>query len=271
MKLLVKIGGAQLEDPASRSILVQALARARAAGHQLVLVHGGGNQIRELVRRLGLPERYHEGLRVTDAQTADVVLQILAGSVNKELVAALCAAGLPAVGMCGADGGSFGAEPLHAAGIELGYVGRVQSVDARLVETLLERGFTPVIATTAPLAIGAQGPRERFYNINADMAAAPLAAALGCDAILFLTDVPAVLDARKQRLAELDARECARLRSTGVIAGGMIPKVDAALEALAACPGAQVKIAPAAGPDAVLQALSPAVGTLFRAEYATHG
>jgi acetylglutamate kinase len=271
LKLLVKIGGAQLEEAAARAQLAVALARARAAGHQLVLVHGGGNQIRERVRRLGLPERYHEGLRVTDPETAEVVLQVLCGSVNKQLVAALNAAGLPAVGLCGADGGSFGAEPLHAAGIELGYVGRVQAVDTRLVETLLERGFVPVVATTAPLAPGAQGPDERFYNINADMAAAPLAAALGCDAILFLTDVAAVLDARKQRLAELDAGECARLRGAGVIAGGMIPKVEAALEALAACPGARVKIAPALGSDCVLQALLPAVGTLFRAEFAAHG
>lgn len=271
MKLLVKIGGAQLEEPAAREQLAQACARAHAAGHQLVLVHGGGNQIRTLVRRLGLPERYHEGLRVTDPHTADVVLQVLCGTVNKELVAALNAAGLSAVGLCGADGGSFGAEPMRVPGTDLGYVGRVQAVDTRLVETLLERGFVPVVATTAPLASAAQGPSAHFYNINADMAAAPLAAALCCDAILFLTDVPAVLDAGKQRLAVLDAAECARLRGAGVIAGGMIPKVDAALEALAACPGAQVKIAPALGPDCVQQALLPAVGTLFRAEYATHG
>lgn len=271
MKLLVKIGGAQLEQPAARAELAVALARARAAGHELVVVHGGGNQIRELVRRLGLPERYHAGLRMTDPETAEVVLQVLCGTVNKELVAALAAAGLSAVGLCGADGGSFGAEPLHLAGVELGYVGRVQGVDTRLVDTLLANGFVPAIATAAPLARGCDGPSERFYNINADMAAGPLGAALRCDAILFLTDVPAVLDAHEQRIPVLGAAECAHLRSSGVIAGGMLPKVEAALEALAAQPGALVKIAPAAGPDCVLQALSPAVGTTFQAEYATRG
>jgi acetylglutamate kinase len=103
------------------------------------------------------------------------------------------------------------------------------------------------------------------------MAAGPLGAALRCDAILFLTDVPAVLDGHKQRIPALSPSACARLRGAGVIAGGMIPKVEAALEALAAHPGALVKIAPAAGPDCVLQALVPGVGTTFEEEYATHG
>ncbi|MBK7643403.1 MAG: acetylglutamate kinase [Planctomycetes bacterium] len=271
MKLLVKIGGAQLEQPAARAELARALGRARAAGHELVVVHGGGNQIRDLVRRLGLPEQYHQGLRVTDAQTAEVVLAVLSGSVNKALVAALGAQGLDAVGLCGADGGSFGAQALQLPGVELGYVGRVHTVDRRLVDTLLAGGFVPVIATTAALARGCDGPDAHFYNINADMAAGPLGAALRCDAILFLTDVPAVLDAHKQRLPLLSPAECARLRESGVIAGGMLPKVEAALEALASHPGALVKIAPAAGPDCVLRALDAAVGTLFQAEYATHG
>ncbi len=271
MKLLVKIGGAQLEQHAARAELVAALVRARSAGHELVLLHGGGNQIRELVRRLGLPESYHDGLRVTDAATAEVVLQVLCGTVNKQLVAALVAAGIPAAGLCGADGASFGAEPLVARGVELGYVGRVVDVDRRLVDALLGGGFVPVIATTAPLAVGARGAAERFYNINADMAAGPLGAALQCDAVLFLTDVPAVLDAERRRIPALGSAECARLRGAGVIAGGMIPKVEAALEALAAQPSALVKIAPSAGPDCVLQALSPAVGTTFQSEFAAHG
>lgn len=271
MRILVKIGGAQLEQSGPRAELAAALARARAAGHELVVVHGGGNQIRTLVRRLGLPERYHEGLRVTDAETAGLVLQVLCGQVNKELVQTLNRAGLCAVGLCGADGKSFGAEPVHAPGVELGFVGRVACIDALLVDTLLERGFVPVIATCAPLAAGTSGPSEHFYNINADTAAGPLGAALGCDAIVFLTDVPAVLDAAKQRICELDAVQCAELVRSGVIAGGMIPKVEAALEALAAGPRALVKIAPAAGANALLDALSPEVGTHFRQELVPHG
>ena len=121
----------------------------------------------------------------------------------------------------------------------------------------------PLIATVAPLAQGAAGPRDRLYNINADHAAAPLARALGCDAILFLTDVPGVLDANGQRIARLSPTQCEALRADGVLRGGMIPKVEAALLAMHALPNGLVKIAPAAGDDAVLAALRADTGTRF--------
>ncbi|TAJ21912.1 MAG: hypothetical protein EPO68_04020, partial [Planctomycetota bacterium] len=107
-RLLVKLGGAQLEEPAARAAVARSLAAARAAGHELVIVHGGGNQIRALTKQLGIADRYHEGLRITDAATADVVLMVLAGLVNKALVADLGAAGVAAVGLCGADGAQIG-------------------------------------------------------------------------------------------------------------------------------------------------------------------
>jgi acetylglutamate kinase len=263
-RILVKVGGAQLEQAGPRADLCRSLARARDAGHELVLVHGGGNQIRDLVRKLGLPESYHNGLRVTDAETADVVLMVLAGLVNKELVHALELSGVRACGLSGADGATFRATKRHDASRDLGYVGEVGRTDVRLVDLLVRDGFLPVIATAAPLQPGEDAPGDRFYNVNADLAAGPLSRAVRADALLFLTDVPGVLDAQKRRLAELTPDACANLRLAGVVSGGMIPKVEAALGALAANPGALVKIAPAAGDDAVLRALSPEVGTRFR-------
>lgn len=265
MRILAKIGGAQLEQPERRARMARAVRRAVDAGHEVVVVHGGGNQIRELSRRLGIAERQHEGLRVTDAETADVVLMVLAGLVNKALVHDLCEAGVRAVGYAGADARSFHARKHEPAGVDIGYVGAVAQVDPALTFALLEQGFTPTIATSAPLAAGERGPRDHSYNVNADLAAGPLAAALRCDALLFLTDVPGVLDASKARFASLTRARCAELKQEGVVSGGMIPKVDAALAALDAHPRGIVKIAPADGDDCVLRALADDVGTRFLA------
>ncbi|MBL8863174.1 MAG: acetylglutamate kinase [Planctomycetes bacterium] len=263
MRILVKVGGAQLEEPGPRAQLARSVAGARRAGHEIVLVHGGGNQIRDLVRRLGLPEQYHEGLRVTDAATADVVLMVLAGLVNKELVHALESAGVRACGLSGADGATFQATKHRAGSRDLGYVGCIGRTDVRLVDTLLRDGLLPVLATAAPLQDGEDAPADRFYNVNADVAAGPLARAVRADALLFLTDVPGVLDAARARIPLLTPARAAALRLAGVISGGMIPKVEAALAALAENPGRVVKIAPAAGPDAVLAALADQTGTRF--------
>jgi acetylglutamate kinase len=268
MRLLVKVGGAQLEERSARAALCASVKRACEAGHEIVLVHGGGNQIRELVGKLGLEERYHQGLRVTDAATADVVLMVLAGLVNKELVFALETAGVRACGLSGADGSTFLARKNKEHAIDLGYVGVVARTDTRLVELLIDEGILPVIATAAPLLSGEEDARDHFYNINADLAAGPLARALDVDALLFLTDVPGVLDADRQRIATLTAAQCGALRASGVVHGGMIPKVEAALAASKANPEALVKIAPAAGEDAVLRALSTHVGTRFTQETA---
>jgi acetylglutamate kinase len=265
VRILVKVGGAQLADASARAELVRSVAQARLAGLEIVLVHGGGNQIRALTRRLGLLERYHEGLRVTDADTAEVALMVLAGLVNKELAAAFEEQGVRAVGLCGADGSTFSAVPERGRGADLGYVGAVGRADPRLVETLLAEGYVPLVATVAPLAPAEAGARDRFYNINADLAAGPLARALDARALLFLSDVPGVLDAEGRRIAELSPERCAALRADGVIRGGMIPKVEAALAALGDNPKALVKIAPASGKSAVMAALDPDVGTRFTA------
>lgn len=261
MRILVKIGGAQLEQPGPRSQLCKALARARAEGHELIVVHGGGNQIRQLSKALGIEDRYHDGLRITDARTAEVVLMVLGGQVNRTLVAALQAARVPAVGLCGADGSTFTARKLEKPGIDLGYVGAIDLVRPQLVHSLLACGYVPVLATVAP-GSGGDGC-EPFYNLNADHAAGPLCRAFGCDALLFLTDVPGVFDAERRLLPRLTPADCERLVQSGAAAGGMVPKLEAALLALRENPRALVKIAPADAPDAVLGALRQQTGTTF--------
>ena len=259
MRIMLKIGGAQLEQPGPRAQLCAAIAAATADGHEVVVVHGGGNQIREASTRMGLEDRYHDGLRITDAATAEVVLMVLGGKVNRLLVAALQQQGVRAAGISGADGNSFTADRLERAGVDLGYVGTIGATDPQLVETLLGAGFVPVIATVAPDAAGA----APFYNINADHAAGPLARAFGCDAVLFLTDVDGVLAADGGRIAQLTPDDCVRLVANGTARGGMLPKLEAARRALHDNPTATVKIAPAGAPDCVRQALDDGVGTRF--------
>jgi len=273
VRLLVKIGGAQLEQAAPRARLCGAIAKARAAGHELVVVHGGGNQIRELGKALGIEDRYHDGLRITDARTAEVVLMVLGGQVNRRLVASLQQQGVGAVGISGADGGSFTARRLQRPGVDLGFVGAIDAVHPALVDALLASGHVPVIATVAPGTHAADG--EPFHNLNADHAAGPLCRALHCDALLFLTDVPGVMDEGRRVLAELSPADCAELTRQGVAKGGMLPKLEAALMARRDNPEALVKIAPADGDDAVLAGLQPTIGTRFvadrDAEDSSHG
>jgi acetylglutamate kinase len=261
VRLLLKIGGAQLEAPAPRAQLCQAIAAAKAAGHELLVVHGGGNQIRQYSKALGIEDRYHDGLRITDQRTAELVLMVLGGLVNRTLVAGLQHAGVRAVGLCGADGGTFSARRLLRPGVDLGFVGAVDKTDPRLCEALLQSGCIPVLATVAP-GTGSDGTAP-FFNLNADHAAGPLAAAFHCDALLFLTDVPGVLGVDGRLLPRLSAGDCDQLVQQGIATGGMIPKLEAALMARRDNPGALVKIAPANIADCVLAALRDDVGTSF--------
>lgn len=261
-RILLKIGGAQLESDGARAELARSIADARGDGLEPVIVHGGGPQIRALSKRLGIPDHYHHGLRITDAETAELALMALGGSVGRKLVQALEAAGVHAVSLTGADGGTFSARPHRPGGHDLGFVGVPSVVRPELVEALLAWGAVPVIATVAPLDPSEPGDGSRFYNVNADHAVAPLARALGCDTIVFLTDVDGVRGPDGTRLPELTPVGAAELRATGVVHGGMIPKVEAALDALAGHPDAAVKIAPA-GPDGLRRALRADVGTRF--------
>lgn len=268
MRIVVKVGGAALEEPGARLRFASCLAAAAADGHELIVIHGGGQQIAGLCSRLDLPEERVQGLRVTDKETAEAVLMTLGGTVNRKLVAALQHAGLTAVGLTGADGGIFFAEPLEVAERSLGFVGKVGELDPRLIEALLATSSIPVIATVAPRK---GHPTEPFYNINADHAVAPMARALEADAVLFLTDVAAVRDASGEPVSELDLAGLQRLRESGALQGGMLPKTDAAMAAAHALPEALVKIAPAHAPDCVRFALDEAIGTRLRSQSALLG
>jgi len=262
MRLVVKIGGAQLEEPGPRRDFCKSVAAARRANHEVIVVHGGGNQIRTVCKAMGIEDRYHEGLRITDAKTADIVLMVLAGLVNRTLVASLMNVGVDAVGLCGADGGSFTATKVEKPGVDLGFVGAIDQVNPVLTATLLDSAHVPVIATVAPGRRAQDG--APFFNLNADHAASPLCKALGGDAMLFLTDVPGVLDAGGKLIESLTPNACDELVRSGVAKGGMIPKLDAARLALRDNPDALVKIAPGAGPDAIRNALLEHVGTTFQ-------
>lgn len=261
-RILVKVGGAQLEAAEARAELAASVVDARDNGVEVVLVHGGGPQIRAFSKRLGIEDRYHDGLRITDAETSELALMTLGGSVGRTLVLALSAAGVPAVSLTGADGGTFTARPHRPDGHDLGYVGVPAMVRPELVECLLSWGAVPVLATVAPLDPGEAGDASRFYNINADHAVAPLARALSCEAILFVTDVEGVRDASGRTRPTLSRIQAAALKRDGALQGGMIPKVEAALDAVAGHPGALVKIVPG-GSDALTRALDDQVGTRF--------
>ena len=266
MRILIKIGGAQLEQAGPRRKLCESIQKAQLAGHEVLIVHGGGNQIRTVGKALGLEDRYHEGLRITDKATAEAALMVLGGSVNRTLVHTLQTCSVKAVGITGADGATFCAKPLVRDGVDLGYVGSIDTVDRTLVETLLKAGHVPVIATVAPGTAEHDKDSagdEPFFNINADHAAGPLCHEFGCDALLFLTDVDGVLDANGRLMPLLTDNDCTRLVATGVVAGGMQPKLESAQRAAHASPHAIVKIAPAAADDCVLAGLRDGAGTRF--------
>lgn len=260
MRVVVKIGGAELAQDAARTAFCMALRTALQAGHEIILVHGGGAQIRALTERLGLETLTREGLRVTDSATAEAALMVLGGSVNRRLVRSLEHAGVAAVGLTGADGSVYSAIPHKPDGVDLGWVGSIGSVQPKLIDHLLSGGYVPVLATVAPRA---EVDAEPFFNINADMGAGPLCRALKCDALVFLTDVPGVLDKRGKLILELDREHCEHLEQSGVLQGGMLPKVRAALAAMQENPCAQIRIAPATGDNSVLAALEGQTGTAF--------
>ena len=218
--LVIKLGGSTLDN--QRDAL-EDIVWLRGLGAHPVLVHGGGPEINDWLERVGLPRRFERGLRVTDAATLDIVRMVLAGKVNGDLVRLLVSLGGRAVGLTGLDGGLLRARQIAP---NLGYVGAVTAVDAGVITALSVAGFIPVVA---PLALGED---DTVLNVNGDDAAADLARGLSAAKLLYLSDVPGVLDARGRLLSELNDREVRGLIAEGVIAGGMIPKAEAALRAL---------------------------------------
>lgn len=239
MKLLVKLGGTLLDAPESRHALAAQIAGARAKGIDIAVVHGGGKQMTRYLSERGIESRFVGGLRVTSPETIDAVLKVFAGTVNHELVAALNRAGALAVGLTGIDALLAEAEQMDP---ELGAVGRVVRSNAAVLDTLVAGGFVPVVACVG-------GDRQgNIYNVNADQMAVACAAAFGAEQLIFLTDVPGVLDASKQVRPVLTAGDSRQLIADGVATGGMQAKLNAALAALDG--GVRtVRIAPGAAAD----------------------
>lgn len=232
--VVIKYGGNAMVDPVLKSGFARDIALMKLVGFNPVVVHGGGPQIGELLERLGKQTRFVRGMRVTDAETMDVVEMVLGGLVNKEIVNLINQHGGRAVGLTGKDGGLISARKLELVDHEvddagdLGFAGEVAHIDPGIVRRLEFDDFIPVIA---PIGVGADG---RSYNINADLVAGELAAVLDAEKLMLLTNTTGVLDADGQLLTGLTPDRVRALIDDGTIAGGMLPKIGCALDAVAA-------------------------------------
>src|ERR1700761_1660630 len=227
MKYVIKLGGAALQNPALLHACAQAIADMVKDGNQVALVHGGGVQLTRTLKLMGKQSEFIAGLRVTDAVTRDTALMVLAGQVNKSLVAALGAHGQSAVGLSGGDGLIFRARKKRTAP-DLGFVGEIVASDPRWLDAIWKMGSVPVLSS---MALGYDG---EYYNINADEMAAACAMCCNADALVFLTDVPGVRGANGQVMRWLSVDQIAGLTRDAVISGGMLPKLSACREALMA-------------------------------------
>jgi acetylglutamate kinase len=225
MKYVIKLGGAGLENPVLLQGCVRAIADLVQDGNQVAVVHGGGIQLTKTLAQLGKKSEFINGLRVTDAETRDTALMVLAGRVNKGLVAALGAVGQPAFGVSGGDGLMFRARKKRTEP-DLGFVGEIVASDPKWIEAIWSLHGVPVISS---MALGFDG---EYYNINADEMAAACATACKADALVFLTDVPGVRGATGDVMRWLSIDQIAEMAKSAVISGGMLPKLSACREAL---------------------------------------
>ena len=248
--VVIKYGGAAMEKPGLRDLFCRDIALVRTLGVQPVVVHGGGPQIDRMMKRLGKSPHFIGGLRITDDETLDIVEMVLAGSINKEIVSAIAAHGGRAVGLCGGDAGlSQATRRTHVLPdgkeIDLGRVGDVKSVNPDPLRLLQDNGFVPVLA---PLGAG---PHSELLNINADLVAGEVAAALHAVKMIFLSDVPAIRGRDGRPLRRVTVAELNVLTQEGIIEGGMLPKVEACARALKGGVG-QVYIVDGRLPNALL-------------------
>ncbi|MGB7444642.1 MAG: acetylglutamate kinase [Coleofasciculaceae cyanobacterium] len=226
--VVVKYGGAAMKDSTLKDTVIRDVVFLSCVGVRPVVVHGGGPEINSWLGKLNIEPQFKHGLRVTDAPTMDVVEMVLVGRVNKELVSLINRAGGSAVGICGKDGNLIKARPEGRKGI--GFVGEVNSVDTKLIETLVNSGYIPVVSSVAADETG------QAYNINADTVAGEIAAALNAEKLILLTDTAGILQDYKDPstlLPKLDIQQARGLIESGVVAGGMIPKVQCCVRSLA--------------------------------------
>ncbi len=224
--VVVKYGGNAMKDDTMIASFARDVVLMKLVGINPVVVHGGGPQIGEHLEKLGKESRFVEGLRVTDDETMDVVEMMLGGLVNKAVVSAINNQGGRAVGLTGKDGGLIRARKLLVKGEDIGAVGEIESIDPRVVAHLEQGGFIPVIA---PVGVGAGG---ESYNINADPVAGKLAGVLKAEKLMLLTNTPGVQDKKGKLLTGLSPKKVEALIKDGTIHGGMIPKIQCALDAV---------------------------------------
>jgi len=234
--VVVKYGGHAMGEEAAARSFARDIVLLEQTAINPVVVHGGGPQIGDMLKRLGIRSEFAGGLRVTDAATIEIVEMVLAGSINKQIVGFINEAGGKAVGLCGKDGNMVKARKLNRAVVDpgsrierivdLGFVGEPETVDTTVLNQILGRELIPVLAPVATAAGGGT------YNVNADTFAGAIAGALKAKRLLLLTDVPGVLDKSKNLIKQLSIDEARRLIADGTISGGMIPKVETCLYAL---------------------------------------
>ncbi|WP_062015684.1 acetylglutamate kinase [Aureimonas sp. AU4] len=234
--VVVKYGGHAMGDPSLGQAFARDIALLKQSGINPIVVHGGGPQIGAMLKQMGIESRFEGGLRVTDEATVKIVEMVLAGSINKEIVALINAEGEWAIGLCGKDGNMVFARKAEKRVrdpdsniervLDLGFVGEPAEVDRTLLDLLARSEMIPVIAPVAP------GRDGHTYNINADTFAGAIAGALEASRLLFLTDVPGVLDRNGELIKELSVTQARALIADGTISGGMIPKVETCIEAI---------------------------------------
>jgi acetylglutamate kinase len=223
--LVIKYGGNAMTDPALQAAFAQDVVLLKLVGMNPVVVHGGGPQIESALARLGKKGEFKGGMRVTDAETMEIVEWVLAGEVQQDIVGLINQAGGKAVGLTGRDGGLIRAKKLASKEGDLGFVGDIESIDASIVKALQDDAFIPVIS---PIGFGES---NESYNINADVVAGEIAKALNAEKLLMLTNIAGVLDKDKALLTELTPAQIDGLIADGTISGGMIPKIAGALDA----------------------------------------
>jgi acetylglutamate kinase len=226
--IVVKYGGAAMKDDSLKEKVIRDIVFLSYVGLRPVVVHGGGPEINFWLEKLGIEPQFKNGLRVTDAPTMDVVEMVLVGRVNKELVSLINKAGGKSVGLCGQDGNLISARPQGDDGI--GFVGEVHSINVEVVSSLVKSGYIPIISSVAADETG------QAYNINADTVAGELAAALGAEKLILLTDTAGILEDYhdpSSLIYKLDIQQARELIEKGVVSGGMIPKVNCCVRSLA--------------------------------------
>ena len=226
--IVVKYGGSAMVDDALKDAVMCDIVLMQLVGIRVVVVHGGGKEISAMLGKIGKQSRFVDGLRYTDRETIDVVQMVLAGKVNKDLVQLLERHSGRAIGLCGLDGGLLTAEKLSASE-DLGYVGEITNVDPAPINNATDNGYVPVVA---PVAGGANG---EVYNINADIAAARIAAELKAEKLILMTDVRGLLRDKNDEstlIPVVNVSEVPKLQNEGIIAGGMIPKIQCCVDAV---------------------------------------